>query len=248
MVLIQSLRYISNKDSSYVAYKKFDETSIDRYPTFSICLVGDSSYPLQYIFNDNLVAEVGINDEEYNSLLKGSAIRRNLWGATMDFSDILKIDHDSFKLKLETLLSSFKFTAQDSTTSGSTLNTKNVSLPFYVTYADPDTICFSRKSEVKSGVIRVADKLYFDDLEYLKDAVTYIEIYVHHPGQLLRSLGKPNFEARGTDLNKYNSRILLKLNHVSVLRKRPNANIPCDPDLQDDDNRYMKEVIMKIVV
>ena len=38
MTLIESLRYVENKDASSFGYKKFRESPRDIYPTFSICL------------------------------------------------------------------------------------------------------------------------------------------------------------------------------------------------------------------
>ena len=71
--------------------------------------------------------------------------------------------------------------------------------------------------------------------------------YIHHPGQLIRSLGQPNFKTfTDMELDESNNKLSIKLNHVSVLRKRPNANIPCDGTLQDDDTRFEKELVKQI--
>ena len=47
----------------------------------------------------------------------------------------------------------------------------------------------------------------------------------------------------GMELDNINSEIILKLSHVSVLRKRENSKIPCDKELKDDDKKFRDEII-----
>ena len=106
-------------------------------------------------------------------------------------------------------MNKFEFKSQDSnhTTSDITYKEANESLPFYVSHADPDTICFTRKSEFESDLIRTLDWLSID-LDILKNANVLLHLYIHHPGQLIRSFGKPNFETHPKyDLQTYNNRI-----------------------------------------
>ena len=73
------------------------------------------------------------------------------------------------------------------------------------------------------------------------------QIYIHHPGQLTRSLDTPHFMTLpSTELEPLNSKVSLHLNQVSLLRKRRNAEVRCDAYLQDDDNRFKKEVVKRV--
>ena len=247
MALTQIFRYLHNDDSTSVAYKNFNETPVDRYPTFSICLLSQYWFHLQLIFDNELKTKFGITGREYNQLLRGDDIAKNLWGTTIGFSNISQIDHDQFSIKLKSFLIEFGFETQDEIHAkyGSS-KVANESLPFYVSYTDPDTICFTRKSETESYVIRKTDWLSLE-LAYLSDLHGIFNIYIHHPGQLLRSLGTPNFETIPYhELDEYNKKLSLRLNHVSVLRKRQNAKIPCDHKDHDDDTRFKMEVIKRV--
>ena len=84
------------------------------------------------------------------------------------------------------------------------------------------------------------------DLNYLKETKIFIHVYLHHPGQLTRALGRPYFKMYGTELDDRNNRITLKLSHVSVLRKRENSKVPCDKNLKNDDQRFRDEVIKQV--
>ena len=250
MALTQALRYLNNDDSTSIGYNTFNETPADRYPTFSLCLFRKSTVTrtLQYIFDEDLKRKIGIGAYEYNQFLKGADIVKNHFGTDIVFSNISQIDHKQFTFKLESFMYAFALETEDSIYTESIDNYKgeNESLPFYTSYADPDTICFTRKSETEYGLIRKQDWLSLA-LDYLKRAKVNLQLYIHHPGQLIRSLGKPNFVTYpSNDLDNSNGKITLNLNHVSVLRKRPNAKVPCDANLQDDDNRFKIEVIRHV--
>ena len=70
MALLETLRFLSNNDTSSIAYKRFNETPDDRYPTFTICLLSYGPHYLQEIFNNELRTQFGINGQEYNKLLQ----------------------------------------------------------------------------------------------------------------------------------------------------------------------------------
>ena len=213
MALNQVLRYLNNEDTSSTAYKIFNKTPFDRYPTFSVCLLWTNNHRSQLRTNYYMTNEFGIDISEYNQLLKGKEINRALWGTKIGFSNISNIDHEKFRIKLESFLTQYEFLtdSQDRNNNkyGSILEDKDT-MSFYVSYRDPNTICFSRKSEWESGLIRTQDRSWFD-LQYLKKSQAHFQIYIHHPGQLIRSLGKPLFEIFLKDLNK---REIFDTNHI----------------------------------
>ena len=249
MTLSQTLRFINNKDLSSISYKDFNETPGDPYPTFSICLssriLHSYDYSLQHLFSNDLLAKFGFDSNEYNKLLKGEDIVRKVWGTTLEFENISQIDHDQFVFKLESILTTFEFKAQDSTqtTSRETYKKENKSWPFYVGYADPDIICFTRKSEMESDLIRDKDlfRLY---LNVLNESMVVFEIFIHQSGQLIRSLTKSIYRTTpSTDIYLTNNAVTVELTSVTVLKKRANANIPCNATLVDDDTKFRLEII-----
>ena len=98
---------------------------------------------------------------------------------------------------------------------------------------------------MKPDLVRTSDFIWMD-LNYLKETKISIHVYLHHTGQLTRALGKPYFKMYGMELDNSNSRITLKLSHVSVLRKRENSKVPCDKNLKNDDQRFRDEVIKQV--
>ena len=59
-------------------------------------------------------------------------------------------------IKLESVLYGFALETKDSTHVGTIKNYKdeNERMPFFVSYTDPDTVCFTRKSKFESDLIR----------------------------------------------------------------------------------------------
>ena len=252
MVLTQVLRYATNEDSSSINYKSFNKNPEDEYPTFSICLLSTPWHKLQHIFDTDLIEKHAINSVEWNKLQKGQAIERKRWNTKLDISNFSMIDDDEFVPQFNKFLRMFvnkaiTFEAKNETQSISFLNheQENESWPFFLSYADPDTKCFTRRQEYETDLIRTNDRIWMN-LDYLKETKISIQVYFHHTGQLTRSLGKPYFNMYGMELDNSNSRITLKLSHVSVLRKRENSQIPCDQELKDDDKRFRDEIINQV--
>ena len=252
MVLIQGLKFTNNEDSSSISYKSFNKNPGDEYPTFSICLLSTPWHKLQHIFDADLIEKHAISSIEWNKLIKGYTIERNIWNTKLDFSNFSSVEHYDFSLELDSLLKLFVNKAIEFETKNETqtrsygkYNKENESWPFFLSYEDPDTRCFTRKDTLETGLVRKSDRMWMD-LNYLKMTKISIHVYIHHTGQLIRSLGTPYFKMYGMELDNLNSKITLKLSHVSVLRKRANAKIPCDQNLQDDDKRFLEEVIKQV--
>ena len=73
MTVILIGRYDEDKSSTSIAYKKFAETDQDQYPTFSICLEGESLYQ----YNGSAVYEAyGISSANYVKMLQGQTAFR----------------------------------------------------------------------------------------------------------------------------------------------------------------------------
>ena len=245
MAFTQALRFLDNDDSSSIGYKNFNKTPVDRYPTLSICLYSPYDDGLLRIFEADLRRAT-----EHNRLLKGEENRLNYAGLETLLSNNSQMADDPFTAKLESILYAFAFETQDSNDPASFDKHKrmNRNLPFYVSHIDPDQICFTRKSETNSNSFRKLDWVSLDSIS-LKELNVGLHLYIHHPGQITRSLGKPNFAIgyyQFLQLKRENSKIALKLNHVSTLRKRPDANTPCNANLQDDDTRFKQEVINQV--
>ena len=97
MAILQVLRYLENKDSSSVHYRRFNFSPIDRYPTLTICIHTRRGeiYDAQYI-NKTL----GIKTQAYADILSGNH------NAGLDIKNVSGIDmhnatikfHDVFRM------------------------------------------------------------------------------------------------------------------------------------------------------
>lgn len=122
-------------------------------------------------------------------------------------------------------------------------------LPFYVSHQDPESICFTRQEDELANTIRISDmiSLFKSKLEEFEPQTTF-NFYLHHPGQLLRVLHSPIYRSTVSQflaedgMEVKNNQLVLKISMVSILRKRSDANIPCNNTLHDDDLQLRKEI------
>ena len=94
---------------------------------------------------------------------------------------------------------------------------------------------------------RLVDKLYFlqKKLKKFNDFVM-MKFFIHHPGQLIRSFNKPTYETILYDFEWQRNLVSMALSQVSVLRRRKDANNPCNPNLHDEDSIIRKKIISKV--
>ena len=166
-------------------------------------------------------------------------------------------EFEKYHLRFSDILNGLELVTHNSDNSISYGNMKqDVSVstpPFYIGYHTPDTICFTRISNDSLELIRKHDVLSMKgDMLYHTDynrrfADADMRVLIHYPGQLLRSFEKHslfnNFKTLG-DLTGYH--IDFEISGVTVLKKRPDSNNPCNADLEDDDLKLQTE-IMKLV-
>ena len=167
-----------------------------------------------------------------------------------DIRNVSKAYANLFELKLEWLYEKIEFNAEhpnDSLILSADVNSDNP-LPFYVSYQDPNKVCFTRKDDNKEGIIRMEDILSMPFqrwIEFSRDLI--FTIFVHHPGQLLRVFDAPVFKTSlgqllGEQIWGSSSFLFFKISQVNILRRRPDANDPCNISLKDDDLQLRDKV------
>ena len=262
MTVTQITRYFENRDASSVHYKRFNVSPDDKYPTFSICFKGGL-----YWYHDMLIYNsFGVTSTKYEQLLKGEQVQKYYYDYIQmlyqkDAIDIRNGSNEGFEqfyLRFSEILTGSEFAAVDDKDSvyygKGERGEKLEKLPFFVGYKTPDTVCFTRKSEDHLDVVRMYDWLSFNrsifyDKSY-KD-VTF-QIYIHYPGQLLRYFRTPiykstvGFETDTSESKYWNKLLRITISRVTVLRKRPNSNIPCDQALQNDDEKLKIEIMKRV--
>ena len=124
---------------------------------------------------------------------------------------------------------------------------------FYIGYQTADMICYTRKSDDTSSFARVYEELIMDWEEFSKwmYADSELSIYIHSPQQLWRS-ETPKFWTKFSDIkgendfDNYEHNIRLQMSQITVVRKRPNSNDPCDALLHDDDRKLQRKIAKHI--
>ena len=240
--------YFENNDTLSFDYKEFNQSPSDLYPTFSYCFEDNFGG----VYDKTYFSEVnGMTRQQYQKVLLGRD-EFMLINLIPNDTNIFEIDVDNVTLKPQNL-----FMYMDiSTVNHSVAKMKRYSAktgesfsPLYKSYQDPIKICFTRKSNFEKDIIRQVDELQTIRTKLLWKRVTErtkVMIYVHADGQLTRAFRKPAYWYRlqkglwPKPVDKY---LRLQIVKVSVIRKRPNSKIPCNPKLIDDDNEFRNKIM-----
>ena len=75
-----------------------------------------------------------------------------------------------------------------------------------------------------------------------------VDIYLHHPGQLMRSFGREamKIEIKETQNNNYGDGVMFEIDFVSLLRKSADAKSPCNQSLDDEDSK-IRQTMMEVI-
>ena len=253
MTTKETLRYLKNEDTSTITYKNFATSSQDTYPTFSLCFTDDEDEGIIYDhFKDDITSTLPVANADiypaktFSRILKGENIPIGHYK-----EEVFSIYNTSeayvnmFSIKLEQLYDYIEFTTEhsnDSLTLYSNINS-NDDLPIYLSYQDPSTICFTRQDDKNLNIIRIEDSLNLlrEELQKFHNRLRF-KIFIHHPGQLLRGFDAPVFESEMRHIDWDKPMLTFKIMQQSILRKRPDAKTPCNPDLHDDDLQLKMKV------
>ena len=262
MTVILIGRYEKDKSATSITYRKYSETDEDRYPTFTICVNGDGLYS----YNEStLYGAYGINSANYEKILQGEPafryeydIQRHLYTRTslpvtykthIKFEDIAQnskeisdiIEESEFKAENQSFTVSYK---KKNVSDGSFIDNP----PFYISFQTPKTRCLSREGRHDTRVIRVKDSFTLDmdflDLKFH----TRIDLFIHHPGQLIRSLDNPIFTFE-IDESSYDYALYdlqMKVSQSAVWRKRSIKSRPCLQYIDDYDQYIQEQVSRKL--
>ena len=250
MTMIESLRYFENKDASSFGYKQFGETPQDQYPTFSICLKSEGSD--LYLYFDtmlsNLTGRMRTTHSDYHDILRGAIFYDDGVSKALQqisFKTISDNDLEKISFQLKDFVHEIRFEDRNSHPTeyyfeDEEVLSLNSTLPFHIGYQDPHSICFTRDADLGTENERRLDRISFL-LEKLKATNLYILVFIHHPGQLTRSLDKPILQSKASQLQE-NRNVVFSINQVSVLRRRPDAIKKCDEGIHDDDRLFRDKV------
>ena len=255
MTATQIERFYQNEDGSSVTYKVFNETPRDKYPTFSLCFKGAELY---WYARLKVWNAYGISVSQYDLIMKGKTGARYRYNYdTMLYSkevlDITNVTNTGFDekwyLNISELLVDVEYTTENPTNDFHFAEGKGSKESlFEVGYQTADTICFTRKSNEVPGTIRLNDlvSLRKSVLGHRIFASTFLSIFVHYPGQLMRNFGFPAFQNQFDQIKSWEMVFEVTISEVSVLWKRPSANSPCDDENENDDLKMITKMIEKL--
>ena len=248
---MQMYWYIENNDTPSFGNKGFNESPIDLYPAFSYCFEDKFGG----IYDEQYFTEIdGLSRQQYQKSLMGEnlVLPNNSNPNVVNFLDI---DVDNVTLIPKNLFNYMEMHTVNNSVEKIQIYKDamedKLSL-FYKSYQDPIKICFTRKTQFEKGVIRQIDELRTVRSEILWKMLTRrtkIQIYIHPDGQLTRAFRKPvhwYHLQTGFWPKAVNSFLKLQIVKVSMVRKRPDSKIPCNPELIDDDNAF-RDQTMSIV-
>lgn len=234
--------YTRNEDSSKILYKSFDDYigNDTMYPMISICIV---TFPNKSLIREGALTSGSSNATNYNLALMGE----------LDFEDNKlpnDVGFDDVALHLKDYVDSFEIEDLNMELIGkwdSTSNQTIADFPFYKSYQDPRTMCFSWNTNnyTLSYVKMFLSKNKIaatpqNDHEY------YFYIYLTNNHQLIRNMLYLHKEDLWYLQNKSHNHIRIDVTGISRLRLRQNANSPCNELLKNDDLTWMKYVIQEV--
>ena len=252
---MQIRRYLDNKDTSSFHTKEFNQSPLDLYPSFTYCFEDKTGG----IYDKRNFTELtGLTREAYQKALMGE---KEIFNNKSDIRtpNILETEVNSVSHEL-----GYIFSYMESYFLNNSIEHSTRSMEFYgslmefpliyKSYQDPIKMCFTRRSVFEEGIIRQSDYLATAGAKILAKRLnmkTKLLFYIHQDGHLIRAFR--NVPVYSYYLKKdvwplypVDRFLLLNLVRVSILRKRPDANDPCNPKLDDDDKEFRHQIVDRI--
>ena len=244
----------SSEKVETISFRRFGTKAHDQYPTFTYCF---------YIEKRSSTFDEISNLEE-------TILENDLQDGVL-FDDVIFTEENSYGTRNSMFwykgrLSNKKKTSPNVPTS----DNANTDFPFirkieWMQKYALAGLCYTRLHENVSSGTRIHDTVVVNVSRIMeKDA--QINVYIHHPGQLMRSLDYPAYIYRREHLcfNEYNqvynpshpsgmcysrySAHDVRMNYVSVMRLDPNAGEwrPCDKELMDEDLEKKRYIVKQL--
>ena len=236
-------QYFSNEDTSIVEIKSFSETNRNSFPEITLCLI---SYRSDGLYNNTyILSSVGKTGKQYQDALLGNS-------KMVDSSELSKLNFEMATIKLQNYLT--KFRIKDSNDNHILEWKKGDAFdefsdtPLDIYYQDPLLICNAYHPDANPDINLESFDFYFSIpmLQGIKRGVLYL--LAHHKNQLVRTMRYlykiEHFE--GINYNYSNNQVTLDLDYISIIKSRKDGNAPCDEYGQDDDKKWMDQIVALI--
>ena len=249
MVYFEAKRYLMNEDSSSISFKEFNVSPQDTYPSFTLCFQGDKGDTIYNTSKDvslqywkTITGKINATEKEIDILPDFSSITIELRNMVKEFYTLDESNHKVNKWELEKKHSIPSLSNQLVSPSNSSV------WPFYISYQNPDKICFTKNVTIQPQDIKQKDVIILSTR--LLDQLTglgQLFIYVHYSHHTIRSFGEEVafllLTKKSGDLNKI---LRIKISGVNVIRKRLDAKTPCNPDANDQDSFFRNVIVSNL--
>ena len=260
MVVKNIGRFLDDANETAISYKKYGETSEDKYPSFSVCFEGDDLYH----FNESAIFNAyGIHLSDYEMMLNGeTAFQYDYDPSSRRYSktplppnyqpSVALAAGDLFQF--HAIVKQTKLEAQNGSQRAFLVKNEGDSVerfaedsPLYISYQSLNFFCMTRKESHYSNFVRHQDSVTLD--VSLLQPNTKLQIFIHYPGQLIRSIDAPRLTiplhrivSPMNSLNKAKWVVNVKVSQTTVLRKRSIQTDPCNKMIDDHDQFLLKSV------
>ena len=162
------------------------------------------------------------------------------------------IDFENSTLKLEDIMIYFQTTFSNHTHivewKVSRKKIKGYSAPpMYTSYQDWNRLCFTRKSEFSPVSTKNSEALFLNLTKLMEqDEVSRLHIYVHYPEDFIRNMDRQIIVPQIRRFNRQNSRLDISISQIRILRKRPDAKQPCNPNTLETELQLFKSITKQI--
>jgi hypothetical protein len=240
IVVGQFLRYFKNEDTPKITFKTFNESPEDVYPDLTFCFLGaedKQDKSLTNIYNDSyLQKHHSLTKQQYQNLLQG--YKRD-WKNIPNASRVSEVDFNKASIDLNELI-----LVHTGLSHGTPFSHNKTSKKEWIhrTFQLPGMICFTRQF----GADLKKDDLFMTEIIEVRLTQVFVYIFVHYPGQMLRSVFG-NFRSYKSVLTMTNNQLNssqiydIKMNQMTVIKRRPDAAVTCDPR-PTDDSRFWKTI------
>ena len=233
--ILQFIKYFENADTPIISFKEFNQSPDDVYPDVTLCFDGSPLFKQLYD-NFYLKKHHSISKSEYQNLLSGDV---NAWRDVSNASRVADVDFDKVTPEMKDLIVHYYVGLADGI---SNLTGKQL---MHKTYQIPGKVCYTRNfgSHLKNTLVT---------LERFRVSLTntMVTVFVHYPGQMLRTIYgvdriyKSAFTMTADKMNSSNN-FEVKMAQMAVLKRRPDAVTPCDPN-PTDDARFWNETFSRL--
>ena len=165
----------------------------------------------------------------------------------MDINNITGMAFEKYHLRLSDFLKDARYFSRLQYESQIEEDKQPENEEFQIGYQTADEICLTRNSTERLDEIRLYDMIELGDSLFKIGAQLNVKlrVIIHYPGQLLRAFDKPALEIGLESFRKPPPIKALKVmvTQVTTLRKRPDSNTRCNPNIKNDDIKFQQKVI-----